>query len=123
MQQVPARLHRSPSAGRLWGAVLYLYGLYLLCRRCHGLVQESEREDRACRLMHKVQKIHRRLGGSGSLLESLPPKPKRMRWWTYERLCRQAVEAGLAACLRWRSAWRPCTPAWSAWTTGRVRMR
>lgn len=80
-------------------AVLYLHGRYFLCRRCHGLVYESQREDRAHRLMHKAQKIHRRLGGSGSLLEPLPPKPKRMRWRTYERLCQEAMEADLASCL------------------------
>jgi hypothetical protein len=74
-----------------WGcgrrmAKLYLGGRYFLCRYCHNLVYESQREDDAARLLTKAQKIRQRLGGSTSLMEPFPDKPKGMHWQTYERL-------------------------------------
>ena len=68
-------------------AKLYLGGRYFLCRDCHDLVYESQREDDATRLVTKARpKIRRRLGGSSSLVEPFPDKPKGMHWQTYERL-------------------------------------
>jgi hypothetical protein len=55
-----------------WGcdrrvATLYLGGGYFLCRSCLDLVYESQREDRATRLMSKAQKIRQKLGGSADV--------------------------------------------------------
>jgi hypothetical protein len=82
-----------------WGcgrrvAKLYLGGRYFRCRHCHDLAYESQREDRATRLISKAQKIRRQLGGSASLLEPFPPKPKGMHWRTYARLSLQSRRAG-----------------------------
>jgi len=72
---------------------LYLGGKYFLCRHCYDLAYESQREDRAYRLMRKAQKIRRRLGGSLALESPFPDKPKGMHWNTYRRLLREIEEA------------------------------
>jgi hypothetical protein len=81
-----------------WGcgrrvAKLYWGSRYFLCRSCHDLVYESQREDEATRLVTKAQKIRQRLGGRANLMDPFPDKPKRMHWQTYERLWWQAKEA------------------------------
>lgn len=48
-----------------------------------------------------TQDIRERLGGSRSVAEELPDKPKGMRWRTYERLRARAEEAEAAS---WTSA-------------------
>jgi hypothetical protein len=55
-------------------AILYGAGRYFLCWRCYDLSYESQREDLPTRLISKVQKIRRRLGGSASLIETQPLK-------------------------------------------------
>jgi hypothetical protein len=65
-------------------------------------VYESQREDCGTRLVTKAQKIRRRLGGSASLMEPFPDKPKGMHWQTYERLrwmVRQTETTGLILML------------------------
>jgi len=74
-------------------AILYGAGRYFLCRHCYNLVYASQREDHATRLISRAQKIRRRLGGSASLMEPFPEKPKGMYWRTYERLWWQGKEA------------------------------
>lgn len=76
-------------------AKLYIAGRYFLCRRCQGLTYESQREDEANRARTRAQNIRRRLGGDPSLITPLPPKPKWMRWRTYERLRQEALDAEL----------------------------
>ena len=60
------------------------------CRHCNNLAYESTREHLASRLTTKAQNIRRRLGGSASLLEPFPDKPKGMWQRTYDELRRQA---------------------------------
>jgi hypothetical protein len=75
---------------------------YFRCRHCYDLVYESQRENGPTRLISKAQKIRQRLGGSASLMEPFPPKPKGMHWQTYERLWWHAQEAevtGMTAAL------------------------
>ena len=67
-------------------AKLYMAGKYFLCRRCYNLVYQSQRESKPDRLLRKSQNIRMRLGGTGSIMESFPFKPKGMHWSTYERL-------------------------------------
>ncbi|NSW83139.1 MAG: hypothetical protein HPY90_07670 [Syntrophothermus sp.] len=72
---------------------LYLGGKYFLCRHCYDLVYESQRENRAYRLMRKAQKIQERLGGRTGLMYSFPDKPKWMHWDTYNRLKWEGLRA------------------------------
>jgi hypothetical protein len=74
-------------------AKLSLGGAYFLCRHCYDLTYESRCEGPMDRARSRSQAIRVRLGGSASLFEPLPPKPKGMHWRTYDRLCRRAVEA------------------------------
>lgn len=64
-----------------------LYGGSLLrCRKCYRLTYESQYEPAWGRAISRAQKIRERLGGSGSMDEGFPPKPKGMHWKTYRRL-------------------------------------
>jgi hypothetical protein len=84
------------SNGRYCGrraAVLYGAGELFACRRCYGLCYESQQETPMRRGVFKAQKIRMRLGGSVSLFEPFPEKPKRMHWLTYLRLRTRAEAA------------------------------
>jgi len=80
---------------------IYLGGKYYLCRHCHDLVYESQRESPIFRYMTKTQKIRRKLGGSASLANPFPEKPKGMHWQTYFRLHQKAFEAERKAYSSW----------------------
>lgn len=79
-------------------AVLY-GGKRFRCRHCRRLVYESTREQETSRYLHKAQQIRTKLGGSASIYEPFPIKPKGMHWRTYQRLRRQADAAELASHL------------------------
>jgi hypothetical protein len=77
------------SSGRYCGrrvAVLYGAGELFACRRCYGLAYASQHEALHLRGLGKAQKVRMRLGGSPSMLEGFPDKPKGMHWETYDRL-------------------------------------
>ena len=74
---------------------LYLAGQYFLCRHCYALAYPSQRVLVADRPMTRAQDIRMRLGGSGSLCDPFPEKPKRMHWATYLRLWDKAQKAEL----------------------------
>jgi hypothetical protein len=67
-------------------------GRYFRCRRCYGLAYASQRESYFQRALDQADKIAKRLDQQWSKFgcafdgSGLPPKPKRMRWRTYERL-------------------------------------
>jgi hypothetical protein len=72
------------------GRCRVLYGgAHFRCRRCHGLRYESQYEPPWLRGTTRAQKIRERYGGSGSLDEPFPEKPKGMHWRTYDRLVAQ----------------------------------
>jgi hypothetical protein len=66
-------------------AILY-GGKIFACRRCYRLAYESQTESAAYRALSRTQKIRMRLGGSGSMMDFFPEKPKGMHWKTYRRL-------------------------------------
>jgi hypothetical protein len=83
-----------PRAGcRRRVALLYGPGRYFLCRYCYDLTYQSQRENKMYRALHRAQDIRRRLGGSASMMEPFPEKPKGMHWSTYERLWWEHREA------------------------------
>jgi len=72
--------------------VAILYGeSSLACRHCRQLAYESQRDSGWHRLLRQARKARMRFGGSVSLAEPLPGKPKGMHWRTYTQLYRQAA--------------------------------
>jgi hypothetical protein len=69
--------------------VIKLYGADRLfaCRHCYRLAYTSQQESAHQRGGWKSQKIRMRLGGSPTMLDEFPGKPKGMHWRTYHRLC------------------------------------
>jgi hypothetical protein len=75
-------------------AVLYGVGESFACRRCHGLAYASQQNNRWHRGVSRAQKIRMRLGGSPSLFDPVPEKPKGMHWRTYLHLRQEAQTVG-----------------------------
>jgi hypothetical protein len=69
-------------------------GQYFRCRQCHGLVHASTREPAYQRALDQADRLWRRLGGSGSAMDSdeFPQKPPGMHWRTYRRLAAKYEE-------------------------------
>jgi hypothetical protein len=72
---------------------LYSAGRLFACRHCYRLAYTSQQESAHQRGLSKSQKIRMRLGGSASMLDEFPEKPKGMHWRTFDRLCRKHDEA------------------------------
>jgi hypothetical protein len=69
------------SSGRYCGrrvALLYGAGELFACRRCCGLAYASQQEALRERGLGKAQKIRMRLGGSPSIFDCFPDKPRGM---------------------------------------------
>jgi hypothetical protein len=56
------------------------------CRHCYRLTYATRQATPRDRHIINVQKIREQLGGSPSLLDGFPPKPKGMHWRRYQRL-------------------------------------
>src|ERR1700680_1432502 len=56
------------------------------CRNCYSLSYRSRSYGPLDRSQERARTIQLRLGGSGSLIDPFPFKPKGMWWKTYERL-------------------------------------
>ena len=68
-------------------------GHYFRCRQCHGLVHASKREPAYQRALNQVEKLWKRLGGTGCAeVDEIPPKPRHMHWRTYRRLAAKYEE-------------------------------
>ncbi len=76
-----AKLHL-PSGGQIFAS-----------RRTYRLAYQSQRERAYDRALTRTQDIRMKLGGSPSLAEPFPDKPKGMWWRTYWRLRGEAQEA------------------------------
>jgi hypothetical protein len=74
-------------------AVLFLAGIYFLCRHCHNLTYQSRNESEADRLLRKARKIRERLGADINNTVPIWQKPKGMHWKTFSRLALQAKQA------------------------------
>jgi hypothetical protein len=80
-------------------ALLYASGgnPYFACRKCRRLAYAVEQETPRDRSIRRAQRARLRLGGSSSLLDPLPSRPKGMHISTYNRLWGKA----LIAAERW----------------------
>jgi hypothetical protein len=67
-------------------AKLYGAGKLFACRHCYHLAYASQQASPPYREMEQAQKIRMRLGGTGSIDEPFPDKPKGMHWTTFNRL-------------------------------------
>ena len=87
-----------PATGRR-AATLYLPvgGARFLSRQAYGLAYASQREDWIDRAHRHAARVHKRLGSpQRSAFGATPPKPKWMRWPTYERLAAELQEVDAA---------------------------
>jgi hypothetical protein len=66
-------------------AILYGGGIFV-CRHCLRLAYETQRDQPFERALSRAQAIRMKLGGSGSMADPFPDKPKGMHWRIYERL-------------------------------------
>jgi hypothetical protein len=89
-------------------------GARFRCRRCHGLRYTTQRQRSFDRVITRAQVVRMRLGGSPSLVEPFPPKPKGMHWRTYRCLeqCDRRLLGGITAAagrpLGFRTAYKTC---------------
>jgi hypothetical protein len=81
-------------------AILYGCGSIYACRHCHQLVYESQHEAPHFRALHKAQRIHEKLGGTGIIDDPLF-KPKGMHWRSYSRHLERLQEAESRAVPPW----------------------
>jgi hypothetical protein len=85
-------------------ALLYGAGELFACRHCYGLVYASQQEALRERGLGKAQKIRTRLGGSSSIFDCFPAKPKGMHQRTYGRL-RQSHDVAATRCTTALEKW------------------
>jgi hypothetical protein len=78
--------------------VIYVGDEDIACRRCFGLAYASQQEPVRQRGLMKAQKIRMRLGGSPSMIEKFPDRPKGMRQATYRQL-RSAHDRAAERCM------------------------
>ncbi len=71
-------------------SVLY-GGARFRCRKCYRLAYQSQNEAPMWRGLSQAQKLRQKFGGSGSMDEPFPTKPKGMHWRTYDAICRKAA--------------------------------
>lgn len=73
-------------------AIVYSHnGDSFACRHCLDLAYASQQKCTKLRRLHCAQSIRMRLGGSSSLADPFPAKPKRMHRRTYVKLLRRAL--------------------------------
>jgi hypothetical protein len=96
-----------PHCGRRIAAI-YIAEEYVACRRCLGLVYASQQEPVRQRGLMKAQNIRMRLGGSPSMIDKFPDRPKGMHEKTFQGLRAahdRAAERCMAGLSRVCGAW------------------
>jgi hypothetical protein len=86
-----------------------LYGPRFLCRRCRRIAYSSQQESRRYAAPRRAQKIRTKLGGSFSMSEPFPERPKGMHRRTYEKLRARYVnfeQASLTVMAAHLERWR-----------------
>ena len=78
-------------------AILYAVRGTYECRRCCGLAYASQFQTPQDRALSKAQKIRKRLGGTPSLMDPFPDRPRRMHQRTYDKLSRALLAAETVA--------------------------
>ena len=86
-----------PSCNRRVG-MLY-GGKKFRCRHCHDLRYDSQRQGAGLRAISRIQKVRRKLAGTGNLAEPPPTRPRYMHERTYRRLVRAEADAWQAFVL------------------------
>jgi hypothetical protein len=86
-----------PRCGRRIAAI-YIAGEYVACRRCFGLAYASQQEPVRQRGLMKAQKIRMRLGGSPSMIDKFPDRPKGVHEKTFRGL-RAAHDQAAERCM------------------------
>ncbi len=74
-----------PGCGTRAGKLYLKNGLFR-CRHCHRLVYHSQRQNKISRLLSRIHRIKRKLGGELIVGVSFPCKPKGMHWQTYQKI-------------------------------------
>lgn len=94
----------APDCGRRV-AILYLKGTFA-CRHCHQLAYASQWIQPWERALTHAQAIRERLGGTASMYEPFPQRPKGMHWRTYHELRRQHDDANAHSWPGWLRRWK-----------------
>ena len=68
-------------------------------QKAFGMAYRSQNETASDRMLTKAQDIRRNLGGSASLMEPFPDRPKGMHWTTYWRLRNRSEQAANVALI------------------------
>jgi len=89
---------RCPGAGCGRRVALLYGGQRFLCRHCHGLAYESQRETQHDRAIRKAGRIRRKLGWEPGIVNGRGLKPKGMHWRTFWRLSTEHDRCCLTAC-------------------------
>ena len=72
---------------------LYGAGQYFFCRRCYRLAYASQSETYYDRALRRAQAIRTKLGGTGSMMDPFPIRPKGIWRKTYQRQFEKADQA------------------------------
>jgi hypothetical protein len=75
-----------PAAGCTRRVAVLFGGGVFACRHCYRIAYPSTREDAWDRVTRRADVIRARLGWTPGILNGMGPKPKWMRWRTFESL-------------------------------------
>jgi len=73
-------------------ALLYIVSNLFSCRQCNGLAYRSQRIVARHRAISRARKIRLKLGGSASVVDEFPERPKGMHTRTYNKLRRSYLK-------------------------------